>query len=273
MTPLRDARSLLFVPGNRPERFAKAGASGADVVCIDLEDAVPPGERAAARTATLNFMVVQAAGHRYGLRINRLASNDGLRDLLALADANAAPAFVMIAKTESAAEVAIVAAQLPDVPLIALVESARGLQAVTVISHAHPQLQALMFGGADMAADLGCGFAWEPLLHARSTLVMAAAAAGLAAVDVPWLDVADADGAAAETRRAAALGYTGKALIHPAQVAPVHAAFSPTPAALAWAQRVVQASTADSAAVLVDGRLVDRPVVLAAQRLLHRTAV
>lgn len=267
---LRDVRSLLFVPGNRPERYAKAGASGADTVCIDLEDAVPPTERTAARAAALTFLRAQAAGHGYGLRISRLACADGLRDLLAVAEASAAPAFVMLAKTESAAEIAIVAAHLPGVPLIALVESARGLQAAAGIAHAHPQLQALMFGGADLAADMGCAFAWEPLLLARATLVMAAASAGLAAIDVPWLDVADAEGAQAETRRAAALGCTGKALIHPAQVAPVHAGFSPAPEALAWAQRVVQATTADAAAMLVDGRLVDRPVVLAAQRLLRR---
>lgn len=275
-THLRDARSLLFVPGNRPERYAKAAASGADTVCIDLEDAVPPVERAAARTAVLAFIAAQAAGHAVGVRINSLTRADGLRDVLALTDAgananaNATPAFVMIAKTESAEQVTLVAAHLPGVPLIALVESARGLQAAAAIAQAHPQLQALMFGGADYAAKLGCGFAWEPLLHARATLVTAAAAAGLAAIDVPWLDVADAPGAAAETQRVAALGYTGKALIHPSQVGPVHAAFAPTPEALAWAQRVVQATTIDSSALLLDGRLVDRPVVLAAQRLLRR---
>ncbi len=271
---LRDARSLLFVPGNRPERYAKAGASGADTVCIDLEDAVPPGEREVARTAALEFIRTQAAGHAFGLRINRLASTDGLRDLLALADARATPAFVMLAKTENAEQVTIVAAHLPGVPLIALVESARGVQAAAAaIAHAHPQLQALMFGGADYAAELGCAFAWEPLLHARASLVTAAVAAGLAAIDVPWLNVADAPGAGDETRRVSALGFTGKALIHPSQVAPVHAAFEPAPQALAWAQRVVQATTADAAPLLVDGRLVDRPVVLAAQRLLRRAGV
>lgn len=275
MMPLHDVRSLLFVPGHRPDRFAKAGASGADTVCIDLEDAVPPPERPAARNAALAFVAAQPTGHAYGLRINRLPSPDGLRDLVALADAAAtmAPAFVMLAKTECAADIALLAAHLPGVPLIALVESARGLMAAGAIAIAHPQLHALMFGGADLAADLGCAFAWEPLLHARGTLVAAAASAGLAAIDVPWLDVADPAGAEAETRRAAALGYTGKSLIHPAQVAPVHAAFSPTPQALAWAQRVVQATTADAAAVLVDGRMVDRPVVLAAQRLLRRAGL
>jgi (S)-citramalyl-CoA lyase len=273
MTSLRDARSLLFVPGHRPERFAKAGACGADTVCIDLEDAVPPSERPAARAAAIAFLRDQPPGHAYGLRINRLSSTDGLRDLLAVVDAGATPAFAMLAKTESAADIATVAAQLPGTPLIALVESARGLQAAAAIASAHPQLQALMFGGADLAADLGCAFAWESLLHARGTLVVAAAAAGLAALDVPWLDVADPEGAQAETRRAAALGYTGKALIHPAQVAAVHAAFSPTPEALAWAQRVAQATTADGAAVLIDGRMVDRPVVLAALRLLRRAGL
>ncbi len=274
MTALRDARSLLFVPGNRPERYAKAVASGADTVCIDLEDAVPPGDRPAARTAAWQFIAAQPAGHSVGVRISRLSSADGLRDLLALAEACSAsalaPAFVMLAKTESAADVTMLAAHLPGVPLIALLESARGLLAAADIAHAHPQLQALMFGGADLAAELGCALAWEPLLHARATLVMAAAAAQLGAIDVPWLGVADPQGAGDETRRVAALGYSGKALIHPTQVAPVHAAFTPTPEALAWAQRVVQATHADAAAMQLDGRLVDRPVVLAAHHLLRR---
>ena len=278
-TLLHEARSLLFVPGNRPERFAKALGAGADLVCVDLEDAVPPSERPAARLALLSFLQALPPGHRCGVRISRLTQADGLRDLLALHDGgvqlpdaarSVIPAFVMLAKTESAVEVQIAAAHLPGVPLMALLENARGLQSASTIASAHPQLQALMFGGADLAADLGCSFTWEPLLHARCTLVAAAAAAGLAAFDVPWLDVADPSGARGEASRAAALGFTAKALIHPAQVDPVHLGLAPAEHALASARRIVAACTSDDAAVLLDGRLVDRPVVLAAQRLLRR---
>jgi (S)-citramalyl-CoA lyase len=276
MTPIAKARSLLFVPGDRPERFAKATASGADLVCIDWEDAVAATSRAHARQASLQFLREQTAAHAdgihaCGLRINRLSSSDGLRDVLALQDAGATPAFVMLAKTESAADVALLATHLPTVPLIALIESARGLHAAAAIAQAHVQMQALMLGGVDLAAELGCEFAWTPLLHARSTLVAAAASAGLPCIDVPWLNVADAPGAQQEAAQAAALGFSAKALIHPNQVAPVHAGLRPSEAAVAHARRVVQAAAQGShAAILLDGKLIDRPVVLAAQRLLRR---
>lgn len=275
MNTVASARSLLFVPGNRPERFTKAAAAGADLVCIDLEDAVPAAERPAARLAAVDHLRGLAPGHHVGVRISRMASADGLRDVLALADAAASPAYVMLAKTESAEQIRLLAGYLVGTPLIALVESARGLQDAAAIAGAHPKLQALMLGGVDLCAELGCEFAWEPLLHARCTLVAAAASAGLGMLDVPWLVVADVDGLRAETARAVALGFTGKACIHPSQVAAVHAGLQPSDEALERARRTVAAAGAagaDAAAVLVDGRLVDRPVVLAAQRLLARAA-
>ena len=273
MSIVRSARSLLFVPGNRPERFAKAAAAGADLVCIDLEDAVPAAERPAARLAAVEHLRGLMPGHRVGVRISRLGSADGLRDVLALADAAATPAYVMLAKAECAEQIRLLAGHLAGTPLIALVESARGLQDVVAIAGAHPQLQSLMLGGVDLCAELGCDLAWEPLLHARSLLVTAAASASLGVLDVPWLAVADADGARAETARVAALGFTGKACIHPSQVAAVHAGLRPDDEALERARRITAAAGAagaDAAAVLVDGRMVDRPVVLAAQRLLAR---
>jgi (S)-citramalyl-CoA lyase len=270
---LDSMRSLLFVPADRPERFAKAAASGADAVCIDLEDAVAPAARAAARDGLMQFLATQPAGHPFGVRINRLASADGLLDLLALRNANVAAQFVMLAKTESAVELQLVAAHLGAVPLIALLESAAGLRAAAgIVSDGPPTLCALMFGGADLSAELGCTMVWENLLHARSSLVAAAALGGLLAIDVPWLDVADAEGALAEARRAAALGFGAKALIHPSQVGPVHTGLAPEAVALARARQVLAAAPdgGGAAAVLVDGRLVDRPVVLAAERLLAR---
>ncbi len=271
---LRHARSLLFVPAHRPERYAKAAASGTDVVCIDLEDAVPPDARPEARQAVIAWLQAQPAGHGFGVRVSRLGSTDGLRDVLALHDAGVQPAFVMLAKTESAAEVTLLGQLLPGLPLIALLESARGLHAacdIAATASAGIGLQALMFGGADLAADLGCDFSWEALLQARCRLVAAAATQGLASIDVPWLDLGDAEGCRAETARVAALGYTAKSLIHPAQVTPVHAGLAPAPQALAQAQRVVDACAHEAGAQRLDGRLVDRPVLLAAQRLLRRS--
>ncbi|HEY1131264.1 MAG TPA: aldolase/citrate lyase family protein [Roseateles sp.] len=267
---IASARSLLFVPGDRPERYAKAGAAGADLVCIDLEDAVAPPARAQARVDALAFIAAQPVGHRYGLRINRFASSDSPRDLVALLDAaGTRPAFVMLAKAECAHELRLLAGLLPAVPLIALVESPHGVAHAAEMATV-PQVAALMLGGADLAAELGCDFAWEPLLGARHALVAAAAQAGVAVIDVPWLDVADAIGAQAETARVAALGFTAKALIHPNQVAPIHTGLRPAQEVLTRARRVVGACAAGPAAALLDGRLIDRPVLLAAQRVLRR---
>jgi (S)-citramalyl-CoA lyase len=130
-----------------------------------------------------------------------------------------------------------------------------------------------MLGGVDLCVELGCHFAWEPLLMARARLVAAAASAGLLTIDVPWLDVADSEGARAESARVAALGFAAKAVIHPSQVTPVHSGLAPAPEALARAQRIVAAAGADDAAVLLDGRLIDRPVVLAAAQLLRRAGL
>jgi (S)-citramalyl-CoA lyase len=267
---LMDARSLLFVPGNRPERFAKAAASGADVVCIDLEDAVPPSEREAARAHVLALLASQTLGHRFGVRVSALTTDDGRRDLQALHAA--APCFAMLSKTESAAQLEALAAQMPGVAQIALIEGAAALLAAAAIADARSPLAALMLGGADLAAELGCEFAWEPLLFARSTIVAAAASRQLASIDVPFLDVADAQGAQAEASRVAALGFSAKAAIHPSQIAPLHAGLAPSAQAVERARRVTQATQTNEGAWLLDGRLVDRPVLLAAERVLRRHA-
>lgn len=269
MATLSDARTLLFVPADRPERFAKAATSGADLVCVDLEDAVPPARRETARASLMDYLADPAEAPRFGLRMNSLGCEDGLRDLMALRVVR--PAFVMLAKAESADAMRLLATHLPGVPLLALIESARGLAQAGSIADAHPQVQALMIGAADLAADLGCEFDWEPLLHARCAVVSAAAQAGIGSFDVPWLDLQHPEGARNEAARAAALGFSGKALIHPAQVRPVHEGFQPSSESLAKARRIVLAAQADATgAAVLDGRLIDRPIVLAAQRLLQR---
>ena len=265
-------RCLLFVPGARPERFAKAVASGADAVVIDLEDAVPLADKPAARLAVMAFLSQPRTGSsRIGVRINALTSVEGLRDLLALVDSGVTPDFVMLAKTSDAAEVRQAAAILtnPAIALIALVETTAGIAVVEQIATASSRLMGLMFGGADYAVELRAEFSWEPLLYARQRLVAAAAAAGIAAIDVPFLELQNEPALAVETRRVVALGYTCKSAIHPAQVMPIQSCFTPDPASVARAQRIVAAAAASGdGALQVDGRLVDRPVVLAMQRIL-----
>lgn len=260
--------SMLFVPGNKPARFAKALACDADVVCIDLEDSVPASEKADARAAALAAM--GEGDRRLVLRINGVATRAGLEDLLALADAAVAPALLFVPMVESAPEIAIVRSVLKGkVPgIVPLIETVKGLGAAPDIA-AEDGVIAMMFGGGDFAAELGVELAWEPLRTARGIFVMACASVGVPAIDVPFIALDDVEGLTREAEAAKALGFTGKAAIHPAQVDPINAAFRPTPEQIAEAleaERVFAA--ADGAAVRFNGRMLEAPIMRRYQRIL-----
>lgn len=267
-----NARSLLFVPGHRPDRFEKALDSGADLVCIDLEDAVPLAEKADARAAVCGFLECCEPSllERLVIRVSAATSDEGRADLYALANARL-PARLMLAKTENAAEIAEASSLLgKPVRWIALIESASGLLGMEAICR-DSALDAVMFGGGDFAAQVGAEFAWEPLLWARSQMVVIAAAYRLPVIDVPFLDVRDAQGLENETRRVAALGFSAKAAIHPSQIEGVHRGFTPTSDALNQAQKIVRAfEQAQGGAVVVEGRMVDQPIVDSARKLIAR---
>lgn len=269
-----DIRSLLFVPGNRSERFTKALATGADAVCIDLEDAVPPDQKAAARTAVGEFLRAdRAAKPALGLRLNAPSTLAMAQDLAAVAEALAHTAFVMVPKTQAGIELenlrAALGAGCP--PLWPVIETARALEAAYEIARAAGPDGGVLFGAADFSADVGCTLEWEALAYARGRLAAACATANIALLDVPYLDVKDAAGLTESTRRAKALGFTGRACIHPDQVAAVNACFTPTEAEIARAKRIVAAlADAKGAAALLDGKLIEKPVILAAQRILDR---
>jgi (S)-citramalyl-CoA lyase len=251
-------QSILFVPGNRPERFAKALASGADMICLDLEDAVPPDEKSAARNAALAVLGDDA---RLAVRINGLATRDGLADLLALAEAPARPAMLLIPMVESTREITIARSILVDsaVNFVPLIETVSGIANAPAIA-AETGVSALMFGGADLSAQLGVTLGWEPLLLARSKLVMAAAGAGKWAIDVPYIHLDDETGLADEAQRAKALGFTAKAAIHPAQIPAIHGVFRPTAHEIAEAAR--------GAAVRFKGKMLEAPVMARYRQIL-----
>lgn len=254
--------SILFVPGNRLERFAKAAAAGADLVVIDLEDAVPDDDKSAAREAALAAVAADRAGV-FALRINGVATRHGLADLLALTAAPVRPATLFIPMVESAEEIAIVARVLADPALefVPLVETPRGLAAAAAIAAA-PQVGALMFGGGDLSAELGVALAWEPLQAARSLLVLAAAGARIPAIDVPYLALEDAAGLEAEARRARALGFTAKAAIHPAQVQVINAAMQPSAAEIEEAEAAIAAyAKGGGRAIRHRGRMLEAPLM------------
>ncbi|MFN0159868.1 MAG: HpcH/HpaI aldolase/citrate lyase family protein [Burkholderiales bacterium] len=285
MPDLALARSLLFTPGTRPDRFAKAAATRADGLIIDLEDAVGPADKDSARAGVVEWLRqrsgVEKAGFLVCVRINSITLASGMRDLLALTDiarAGHAPDAILLPKVESAAEVDIVTRHLraagpagAGVALAALIESAIGLEAAHAIARSSTALRTLGFGGVDLAADLGCAFEWDALLAHRALLVRAAAGSGLAALDVPYLGIDDAPGLASECARVRALGFTGKLAIHPGQVGTIADAFTPTAGEVENARGVLAAYEAAAGGVCTyRGKMVDEPVVRAARRVLAR---
>jgi citrate lyase subunit beta/citryl-CoA lyase len=261
------ARSFLFVPGNRPERFAKACAAGADAVIVDLEDAVPPSDKLAARDALAAWL---SPAHPVLVRINS-ADSEWFRDDLALCGLPGV-AGVVLPKAEQEHDVAAIAAAGAPA-ILPLIESAQGMWNAIGLARS-PCVRRLVFGAIDFSFDLGISEGHEQLLYFRSQLVLVSRVAGIeppvdgvtAALDDPGLVRED-------TGRARALGFGGKLCIHPKQVALVNAGFAPSAAELAWAASVLRAAAnSNGAAVALDGKMVDRPVILIAQQMLDEAA-
>jgi citrate lyase beta subunit len=266
-------RSLLFVPGTRPEIADKALASGADMVCVDLEDAVAPPLKDGARAGAVGFLCAGGSGPERALRINGLKTRAGLRDLAAVADAVPAGGLLMLPKVDEAAEVrqadAILTEAGSPAGLIALIESVDGLENVQAIAAASPRLQMLLFGAADLSAELGVEMDPAPLAYARARVVHAAKRAGIGVLDVPVLDFRNLERVQAETEAAKALGFTGKALIHPSGVGIVNGVFTPTAEEVEKARRVMALFEAsETGLVVLDGKLIEAPVVRSMRRIL-----
>lgn len=263
-------RSYLFVPGDRPERFDKALASGAHAIIIDLEDAVLPERKPAARAALRDWLA--QARLPVVVRVNPAGTPWHEEDcaLLALAQVRA----VMLPKAENAAQLARLAATLrPDQALLPLIETVAGHFAAAEIARV-PRVARLAFGSFDFMADAGIRGDAEELDFVRTQLVLVSRHAGLAApVDGVTLATDDAAQIERDVQRSRRFGMGGKLCIHPRQVAAVNAGFAPTAPELDWARRVVAALAAGSrGAVTVDGKLVDRPIELLARAILEQAA-
>jgi citrate lyase subunit beta/citryl-CoA lyase len=262
------------VPGNRPERFAKALASGADAVVLDLEDAVPLADKAVARIAIADaWPELERAGLPLVVRINALESDLGRDDVQWLVGGTAASAALMVPKAESRAALERLAARLPGRVLLPLIESAAGHAALPEIAAA-PGVLRLAVGHIDFVADTGLQPSADEaeLAPLRFAVAMATRLAALApAIDGVTVDIADQERLREDTRRALRFGFGAKLCIHPQQVGGVHAALAPSADEVAWARRVIAAdAAAGGAAVQLDGRMVDAPVVLRARRMLVR---
>ncbi len=273
--PIRPRRSLLFVPGLRPDRFAKALDSGADIVCVDMEDAIAPPRKDEGRALTLPLFKDNRHPHvEQMVRINGLSTPDGLKDLTAIIECEAPPPAIMIPKIKSAEEVQLIETLLSAGParnirFCVIIETNQGLERAIEIAKSSPRIDSMILGAVDMSADLRCEKSWEPLLYTRSRLVHAAASAGIDLLDVPFLNLDDPEGLRQEAQACARLGFTGKASIHPNQIQIIHEAFTPDEKTIAKARKVCAAFEQDKTGlVVVDGELIELPVVRSMYRVL-----
>jgi citrate lyase subunit beta/citryl-CoA lyase len=280
-------RSMLFVPGDRPERFARAVTSGADAVIFDLEDAVVPERRAAARVEIARYLTDAERQVPLWVRINPVETHDALLDLAAVIDGR--PDGIMLPKARDGADVGRASHWLESlearagfpwgsVGLIPLItESAGAVLNAASFTRLPARVRGLTWGAEDLAADIGAlgnrlpdGEFEFTYAYARSMCLLAAAAAGVAAIDTVDIEIRDGVAVERRARDSRRQGFAGKLAIHPAQVAPIHAAFSPSAAEVEWARRVLAAFSASpgAGAVSLDGRMLDRPHIRQAERIL-----
>lgn len=267
--PLLNYRSYLFVPGNRPDRFAKACAAGADAVVLDLEDSVAAGGKLKARAAVAEWLT---AAQPVLVRVNTSDSEWFCADLSL--GRKPGIAGVLLPKAERVEEIRLVAENFgAELSILPQIETARGFRNALALAGTKP-VQRLLFGSIDFQLDLGMAAEEEELLYFRSQIVLDSRLAGIQPpVDGVTTDINSMEQVRADTLRARRLGFGGKMCIHPRQVPVVNECFTPSAEEEAWASRVVEASAAArGAATSVDGKMVDRPVLSRAEVILATLA-
>lgn len=267
-------RSILVTPAIKPERFLKGFEMGADITLIDFEDSVPTECKEMARCNGIDFLCRNRdIPHTFALRPNKIDLEEGVKDIIALIDSGAKPDVIILPKVESEHDILIVdkllSSKLESIQFYATIETARGVLNLPNIACASPRLTALILGSADLADDIGSTMDWESMLYARSRIIVAAADAGIDAIDTPFFNFSDPEGLCCETQRAKSMGYSGKIVIHPNQVQTINRIFSPDEEAINWAKMVIDAreKSRDSICV-VKGKMVGPPMVNAARRTL-----
>lgn len=285
---MRIRRALLFMPGDDRRKIEKGASLGADSIIMDLEDGVALNNKPAARdSVALALHEVDFRGTERLVRVNPASTEFQNDDLAVTLPAH--PDGYVLPKVESARQVQAVAARIADaeaahgwepdsIRLLAIIETARGIVHLREIAESTPRLDALLFGAEDLTSDIGATrtVSGSEVAYARSALVIHAKAFGLQAIDTPFVALDDLEGLTEDTRAALGMGYTGKLAIHPRQVDLIQQIFVPTPEEIAAAKRLIDAHTAHQASQVgtfaLDGKMVDMPMVRAAQTVLARAA-
>ena len=266
-------RSFIFTPGLNPDMFPKAIASGADMVCIELEDGIAIKDKDEARKNTIEALktLEVKSGVELVVRVNCQRTKFGLLDLEAFISSKLKVKAIMLPKVKTPDEIKFIDDLLTDcnldTDLHVIMETNQALQNIYEIAHSSKRIVALYFGGVDMAAELRVPNSYENLLYARSKLVHAGASVGIDVIDVPYLDLEDMDGMKKEAELVRDLGFTGKGSIHPKQINILNEIFTPSEEEISKAKKIVdQFSESDTGLVVIDGKLIEKPVLREMQR-------
>jgi len=269
----RPRRSFIFTPGLRPDMYPKALASGADIVCVELEDGIAPKNKTEARRNALALFEQPQAddGVERIVRINSMREHFGIEDVNAVLASTTPPPALMMPKVLAPDEVVMLDQLLTEAEhatrLHVIIETNEGLEAAFEIARCSDRIDAMFFGGVDMAAELRCVNSYDTLLYARSRVVHAAAASGLDVIDVPFLDLDDPEGMRVEAEKVRDLGFAGKGSVHPKQIVALNEVFTPSTDKIAHARRIIaEFEKADTGLVVIDGKLIEKPVL----REMHR---
>ncbi|NCX21339.1 MAG: CoA ester lyase [Rhodobacteraceae bacterium] len=265
---VRPRRSFIFTPGLRPDMYPKALASGADIVCVELEDGIAPKDKTEAREKALALFEQPQPddGVERIVRINSMRERFGIEDINAILASKTPPPALMMPKVRTPDEVTTLDQLLieagHETRLHVIIETNEGLEAAFEIAKCSDRIDAMFFGGVDMAAELRCQNNYDALLYARSRVVHASAAAGLDVIDVPYLDLDDPDGMRVEAERVRDLGFSGKGSVHPKQIAALNEVFTPSEAQITRARRIIsEFEKANTGLVVIDGKLIEKPVL------------
>ena len=268
LNKIKVRRSFIFTPGLNPEMFPKALASGADMVCIELEDGIAIKDKDEARKNTINSLKTLEIKNDVELvvRVNCQRTKPGLLDLEAFISSKLNVKALMLPKVKTPDEITFIDDLLTDcnldTDLHVIMETNEALENIYDIAHASKRIVALYFGGVDMAAELRVPNSYENLIYARSKLVHAGASVGIDVIDVPYLDLEDMDGMKKEAELVRNLGFTGKGSIHPKQINILNEVFTPSNEEIIKAKRIIdQFNASDTGLVVIDGKLIEKPVL------------
>ena len=264
------------MPGIRTDLYNKAVKTGSDIVCLELEDGIAAQDKASARDKVVEFLewnMTEDNTAEQVIRVNPISTSEGMKDLLALLKCNHPPTSIMFPKINSSDEVSLIDNLFEDfkVPtrIQIIIETNQGLEGAFEIAQSSKRIDALFFGGVDMAAELRCALDWDALSYARSRVVHAAAAAELDVLDVPFLDLSDLKGLKQEALKAKTLGFTGKGAIHPSQIDIINQVFMPSKEELDYAKKIIEEfESASTGLIVIDGKLIEKPVLRRMYRIL-----